>query len=133
MNCQFHASNAKRQRFSRWLLVLVLCWQSLMMFMPVAQAKAAAGEGGWETICTMNGSAQVWVAADADTEGETHDATGGGHCPLCLMSSAGLAPPPVHKAFLESGLGVQDIQLVFNASYLTRAWSEQARGPPAHV
>ncbi len=133
MNCQFHASNTKRQRFSRWLLVLVLCWQSLMMFMPVAQAKAAAGEGGWETICTMNGSAQVWVAADADTEGETHDATGGGHCPLCLMSSAGLAPPPVHKAFLEAGLGVQDIQLVFNASYLTRAWSEQARGPPAYV
>ena len=133
MSCQFHASNAKRQRFSRWLLVLVLCWQSLMMFMPVAQAKAAAGEGGWETICTMNGSAQVWVAADPDTKGGTHDATGGGHCPLCLMSSAGLAPPPVHKAFLESGLGVQDIQLVFNASYLTRAWSEQARGPPAHV
>ncbi len=133
MNCQFHASNAKRQRFSRWLLVLVLCWQSLMMFMPVAQAKAVAGEGGWETICTMNGSAQVWVAADTDAEGEAHDATGGGHCPLCLMSSAGLAPPPVHKAFLESGLGVQDIQLVFNASYLTRAWSEQARGPPAHV
>lgn len=133
MNCQFHASNAKRQRFSRWLLVLVLCWQSLMMFMPVAQAKAAAGEGGWETICTMNGSAQVWVAENTDTEGETHDATSGGHCPLCLMSSAGLAPPPVHKAFLESGLGVQDIQLVFNASYLTRAWSEQARGPPAYV
>ena len=133
MNCQFHANNAKRQRFSRWLLVLVLCWQSLMTFMPVAQAKAAAGEGGWETICTMSGSAQVWAAADTDTEGEAHDATAGGHCPLCLMSSAGLAPPPVHKAFLESGLGVQDIQLVFNASYLTRAWSEQARGPPAHV
>ena len=133
MNCQFHASQSKRQRFSRWLLVLVLCWQGLMLYMPVAQAKTAAGEGGWETICTMNGAAKVWIAADADSEGESHEATGGGHCPLCLMSSAGLAPPPVHNSVLEPGLGAEAIQLVFNASYLTRAWSEQARGPPVNV
>ena len=132
MNCQFHASQFKRQRFSRWLLVLVLCWQSLMMFMPVAQAKAAAGEGGWETICTMSGSATVWVAADTDEE-KTHEASASGHCPLCLMSSGGLAPPPVHNPVLEPSTGADDIQLVFNASFLTRAWSEQARGPPAHV
>jgi hypothetical protein len=132
MNCQFHASQPKRQRFSRWLLVLVLCWQSLMVFMPVAQAKAAAGEGGWETICTMSGSATVWVAADSDDE-NTHEASASGHCPLCLMSNAGLAPPPVHNPLLEAGLSAEDIQLVFNASYLTRAWSEQARGPPARV
>jgi hypothetical protein len=132
MSCQFHASNAKRQRFSRWLLVLVLCWQSLMMFMPVAQAKAAAGEGGWETICTMNGSAQVWVAAESSDE-ESHAATASEHCPLCLMSSNGLAPPPVHNPVLEPGVGAEETQFVFNASYLTRAWSEQARGPPVTV
>lgn len=132
MNCQFHASKFKRQRFSRWLLVLVLCWQSLMMFMPVAQAKTAAGEGGWETICTMSGSATVWVAADTDDE-KTHEASASGHCPLCLMSNAGLAPPPVHSPVLEPGSSAEAIQLVFNASYLTRAWSEQARGPPVNV
>lgn len=103
-----------------------------MVYMPIAQAKTAAGEGGWETVCTMNGSAKVWVAADSDDE-NTHEPSASGHCPLCLMSNAGLAPPPVHNSVLEPMPGAEDIQLVFNASCLTRAWSEQARGPPANV
>ncbi len=47
-------------KMSRWLLVLVVFWQALLMLMPVAQAKAAAGDGSWETICTMQGSSKVW-------------------------------------------------------------------------
>lgn len=135
MTRQFDANHTMRQHCSRWLLVLVLCWQSLMVYMPVAQAKTAAGEGGWETICTMNGSAKVWVAAsgDADSESESgsHEAKSGSHCPLCLMSTAGLAPPPAHGGLLEASLGDVRIQFIFNSSFLTRAWSEQARGPPA--
>lgn len=131
MNCQFHASIAKRQRFSRWLLVLVLCWQSLMVYMPVAQAKTAAGEGGWETICTMNGSVQVWVNGEGDAESGSHEAKSGGHCPLCLMSTAGLAPPPVHGSLIEARVGEVRSQFEFNTAFLTRTWSELARGPPA--
>ena len=85
-------STFSRQRLSRWLLALVICWQAMIGFMPVAQAKAAAGEGGWESVCTMQGSSQVWVAGDLDTDTDTQ-AKSGGDCPLCVMSQTGIAPP----------------------------------------
>ena len=114
---------------SRWLLALVVCWQALVMFMPVAQAKAAAGDGSWETICTMQGSSKVWVAGgDADTD---HEKPSGGHCPLCLMSQTGMAPPPVFDFNVHQSAGAEVGQLVFTTAYLTRAWSEPATGPPA--
>ncbi len=118
--------NAQR-RFSRWLLVLVLCWQALVMFMPVAQAKAAAGDGSWETICTMQGSSQVWVAGDG---AEDEPPATSGHCPLCLMSQTGIAPPSVFDFKVHQAAGADVGQLAFTAVYLTRAWSEPATGPP---
>ena len=118
-----------RQQFSRGLLALVVCWQALIMFMPVAQAKAAAGEGQWETVCTMQGSSQVWVAGN-DAESDTQ-AKSGGHCPLCLMSQTGIAPPSVFDFKMHQAAGAEVGQLAFTAIYLTRAWSEPATGPPA--
>jgi hypothetical protein len=120
-----------RQRLSRWLLALVICWQALVMFMPVAQAKAAAGDGKWETVCTMQGSSQVWVAGN-DAESDTQTKSGG-HCPLCLMSQTGIAPPPVFDFKMHQSAGAEVGQLAFTAVYLTRAWSEPATGPPAHL
>ena len=118
-----------RQRLSRWLLALIVCWQALVMFMPVAQAKAAAGEGQWETICTMQGSSQVWVAGnDADSESQTKSNE---HCPLCLMSQTGIAPPAVFDFKVHQTAGAEVGQLAFTAVYLTRAWSEPATGPPS--
>ncbi len=99
------------------------------MFMPVAQAKAAAGEGQWETVCTMQGSSQVWVAGN-DAESDTQ-AKSGGHCPLCLMSQTGIAPPSVFDFKMHQAAGAEVGQLAFTAIYLTRAWSEPATGPPA--
>ena len=131
MNCQFHASQSKRQRFSRWLLVLVLCWQSLMMFMPVAQAKAAAGEGGWQSICTMQGTSDVWVAGD--DAGREEQPKSGDHCPLCAMSHNGIAPPTIFDFKVHQSAGAEVGQLAFTAVYLTRAWSEPATGPPAQL
>lgn len=116
---------------SRWLLVLVVCWQALVMFMPVAQAKAAAGDGSWETICTMQGSSQVWVAGDDDDQDT--QAQPSGHCPLCLMSQTGIAPPPVFDFKVHQSAGAEVGQLAFTAVYLTRAWSEPATGPPAQL
>lgn len=114
---------------SRWLLALVVCWQALVMFMPVAQVKAAAGDGSWETICTLQGSSQVWVAGDeADDEPEAKQ---GGHCPLCLMSQTGIAPPPIFDFKMHRSAGAEVGQLAFTAVYLTRAWSEPATGPPS--
>ena len=120
-----------RQRFSRWLLALVVCWQALVMFMPVAQAKAGAGDGQWETICTMQGSSQVWVAGgDADSEPQEESAQ---HCPLCLMSQTGIAPPAIFDLKVHQVAGAEVGQLAFTAVYLTRAWSEPATGPPAQL
>ncbi len=124
-----HLPSHARQRLSRWLLALVVCWQALVMFMPVAQAKAAGGEGQWETICTMQGSSQVWVAGnDADSESQTKSNE---HCPLCLMSQTGIAPPAVFDFKVHQTAGAEVGQLAFTAVYLTRAWSEPATGPPS--
>lgn len=118
-----------RQRFSRWLLALVVCWQAMLLGMPLAQAKAAAGDGRWETICTMQGSSQVWVA-DHDADGEPQ-AQSGNHCPLCVMSQTGIAPPPLFDFNVHRSAGTEVGQLVFTAVYLTRAWFEPATGPPS--
>lgn len=120
-----------RQNLSRWLLALAIFWQALIIFMPVAQAKAAAGDGSWETVCTMQGSSQVWVAGDdADHDPQ---AQASGHCPLCLMSQTGIAPPSVFDFKVHQAAGAEVGQLVFTAVYLTRAWSEPATGPPAQL
>ena len=121
-----------RQRMSRWLLALVICWQAMIGFMPVAQAKAAAGEGGWESVCTMQGSSQVWVAGDLDADTDTQ-AKSGGHCPLCVMSQTGIAPPMNFDFKVHQSAGAEVGQLAFTAVYLTRAWSEPATGPPAQL
>ncbi len=125
-------STFSRQRLSRWLLALVICWQAMIGFMPVAQAKAAAGEGGWESVCTMQGSSQVWVAGDLDTDTDTQ-AKSGGHCPLCVMSQTGIAPPMNFDFKVHQSAGAEVGQLAFTAVYLTRAWSEPATGPPAQL
>ena len=121
-----------RQRMSRWLLALVICWQAMIGFMPVAQAKAAAGEGGWESVCTMQGSSQVWVAGDSDADTDTQ-AKSGGHCPLCLMSQTGIAPPMTFDFKVHQAADAEVGQLAFTAVYLTSAWSEPATGPPAQL
>ena len=121
-----------RQRMSRWLLALVICWQAMIGFMPVAQAKAAAGEGGWESVCTMQGSSQVWVAGDSDADTDTQ-AKSGGHCPLCVMSQTGIAPPMNFDFKVHQSADAEVGQLAFTAVYLTRAWSEPATGPPAQL
>ena len=100
--------------------------------MPVAQAKAAAGEGSWETICTMQGSSQIWVAADDDTQTDTH-VQAEGQCPLCLMSQTGIAPPMNFDFKVHQAAGAEVGQLAFTAVYLTRAWSEPATGPPSQL
>ncbi|MEN9902851.1 MAG: hypothetical protein RL651_1515 [Pseudomonadota bacterium] len=134
MNVTFSLSLPKlsRQRMSRWLLALVVCWQAMIGFMPVAQAKAAAGEGGWESVCTMQGSSQVWVAGEVDADTDTQ-AKSGGHCPLCLMSQTGIAPPMNFDFKVHQSAGAEVGQLAFTAVYLTRAWSEPATGPPAQI
>jgi hypothetical protein len=126
---------AARQRCSRWLLVLVLLWQAMIVTMPVAQAKMAAGDGTWETICTMQGSSQVWVAnmANSDADGDQPQTQTGGDCPLCAMSHAGIAPPLVLDFNVHRIAGAEVGQLVFTAVYLTRAWSEPATGPPSQL
>jgi len=136
MNAQssLSLSMLSRQRLSRWLLALVICWQAMIGFMPVAQAKAAAGEGSWESVCTMQGSSQIWVAADADLDNEGGTAIqADGHCPLCLMSQTGIAPPMNFDFKVHQGAGAEVGQLAFTAVYLTRAWSEPATGPPAQL
>ena len=127
----FHLLPRARQRLGRWLLGLVICWQALVIFMPVAQAKAGAGDGQWETICTMQGSSQVWVAGgDADSEPQAESAQ---HCPVCLMSQTGIAPPAIFDLKVHQVAGAEVGQLAFTAVYLTRAWSEPATGPPAQL
>lgn len=121
-----------RQRLSRWLLALLVCWQALLVWMPVAQAKAATGDGRWESVCTMQGSSQVWVAdQDSNANDEQQQMNAGGHCPLCLMSQTGIAPPPIFDFKVHQRAGAEVGQLAFTAVYLTRAWSEPATGPPA--
>jgi hypothetical protein len=122
----------RRQRLSRWLLMLAVCWQALVVWMPVAQAKAAAGDGQWETICTMQGGAQIWVA-DSETDGDQPQAKPGGHCPLCLMSQTGIAPPLEVSVNVHRIAGAEVGQFDFTAVYLTRAWSEPATGPPPQL
>ena len=131
-----HLSRLYRQplrlRLSLWLLALVVCWQALIMLMPVAQAKVAAGDGHWETICTLQGSAQVWAATGSDADSD-HEKPAGGHCPLCLMSQTGIAPPAVFNVNTHQTADAQLGQLTLSAVYLTRAWSEPATGPPART
>ena len=118
-----------RQRASRWLLALVICWQAMIGFMPVAQAKAAAGEGNWQAVCTMQGTSNVWVAGDdADSEEQSRS---GGHCPLCVMSHTGIAPPTIFDFKVHQSADAEVGQLAFTAVFLTRAWSEPSTGPPA--
>lgn len=127
------ASPRLRMQLSRWLLLLVVFWQAMIMFMPVAQAKAAAGEGQWETICTMQGSSKVWVAGGEDHGDGQPQASSETHCPLCVLSHAGMAPPPVFDFNVHRNAGAEVGQLAFSAVYLTRAWSEPATGPPSQL
>lgn len=121
-------SASARQRISRWLLALMVCWQAMIGFMPVAQAKVSAGESGWETVCTMQGSSQIWLAdLDADTD---QQATSGGYCPICVAGHAGIAPPPLFDFKVHRSVGAEVGQLAFSAVFLTRAWSEPSTGPP---
>lgn len=136
MSLHFRASSPKmaRQRLSRWLLALLVCWQALLIGMPVAQAKAAAGDGRWESVCTMQGISQVWVAdQQSDADGDQPQMKPGGHCPLCMMSQTGIAPPPIFDFKVHQSAGAEVGQLAFTAVYLTRAWSEPATGPPPQL
>lgn len=122
-----------RMHLSRWLLVLAVFWQAMIVFMPLAQAKAAAGEGQWETICTMQGSSKIWVAGSDDVGDHPVQSATGDHCPLCVMSHAGMAPPPVFDFRMHRNAGAEVGQLAFTAVYLTRTWSEPATGPPSQL
>ena len=128
----FSLSIVARQCRSRWLLVLAIVWQAMVVTMPVAQAKAAAGDGMWETVCTMQGSSQVWVA-NSDGDSDQPQAQSGGDCPLCVMSQTGIAPPAVFDFNVHRVAGAEVGQLAFTAAYLTRAWSEPATGPPSQL
>ena len=124
------ASRQLRLILSRWLLALVVCWQAMLMGMPLAQAKAAAGDGQWESICTMQGSSQVWVA-NSDADGDSPHSQSANDCQLCTMSHTGIAPPAVFDFKVHRVAGAEVGQLAFTAVYLTRAWSEPATGPPS--
>ena len=72
------------------------------------------------------------IVTGSDAEGEP-ESKSGGHCPLCLMSQTGIAPPSVFDFKMHQSTGAEVGQMAFTAVYLTRAWSEPATGPPAQL
>jgi hypothetical protein len=114
---------SRRSRFSRLLLTLAVCWQLLLIGMPLA--KGAASEGAWEPICSISGMSKVWVNSDKDSNNgvTVHD-----ECRICLLSHHLMATNELNLTGQHSKVPYQSI--VFNSSYLNRIWSEQATGPP---
>ena len=113
----------RRSRFSRCLLAIAVCWQLLLIGMPLA--KGAVNEGAWEPICSISGMSKVWVNSDKNAdEGVTvHD-----ECRICLLSHHLMA---TNEFKLTGQHAMEPHQsIVFNSSYLNRIWSEQATGPP---
>ena len=91
-----------------WLAVWFIVFASLSP--TVTQALAAAqGPGHGLEICTSSSTrtlapdGSLDLAADAGApQGDGHPAPAslaGGHCPLCLLSHGGLAPPPAIAFF----------------------------------
>jgi len=116
-------AKSHRSRFSQYLLALAVCWQLLLIGMPLA--KGAASDGTWEPICSISGMSSAWVDSDKDAdEGvAVHD-----ECRICLLSHHLMAT----NEFKLTGQHAKEPHqsIVFNSSYLNRIWSEQATGPP---
>jgi len=100
-------------RLRAWLAVWLIAFATLSPTLTQALA-ATQGPGHGMEVCTSSGprtldlDGSVDLAADAGAaQGADHPAPGslaGGHCPLCLLSHGGLAPPPATAFFAATQL-----------------------------
>ncbi len=96
-----------------WLAVWLIALATLAPTLTQALA-AAQGPGHGLEVCTSSGprtlapDGSLDLAADAGAaQGDRHQAPAslaGGHCPLCLLSHGGLAPPPATAFFAATQL-----------------------------
>ncbi len=98
-----------RARLAVWLIALATLAPTLTQALAAAQ-----GPGHGLEVCTSSGprtlapDGSLDLAADAGAaQGDGHPAPAslaGGHCPLCLLSHGGLAPPPAPAFFAATQL-----------------------------
>ena len=103
------------QRFARlsmrlraWLVMWLIAFATLSPTMTQALA-TSQGPGHGMEVCTSSGPRTLGLDGSADlavdggaAQGAGHSQPGslaGGHCPLCLLSHGGLAPPPATLFF----------------------------------
>ena len=113
-------------RYGKLLLALAMCWQLLLVGMPVAMAEVS--QGSWESICSMSGMTKVWVETDQDSDEVSLMSD---DCRVCSMSHHLMATTQV--VFQISKAAITHDVIAFNDINLNRSWSDQARGPPLEL
>lgn len=103
--------------------------------MPMANAQSNTPQGQWESICTFHGSNQIWLSDNPTNDGSKQGdfLSLESHCPLCLLSQSGIAPPTDFKVNDLQSTSTKIGQLEFNLVYLASSWSEPATGPPVQI
>ena len=107
------------------MLTLAVCWQVLLVGMPVAMA--SENHGSWESICSMDGAKKIFVDSDSDSENDQASSSDD-ICRLCVLSHSVLITDTVQVEAESSTYS--KVTISFNDANLNRAWSDQARGPP---
>ena len=107
------------------MLTLAVCWQVLLVGMPVAMA--SENHGSWESICSMDGAKKIFVDSDSDSENDQASLSAD-MCRLCTLSHSALITD-TFQVEAESSAYLE-VAITFNDADLNRAWSDQARGPP---
>jgi hypothetical protein len=117
--------SALPQRVGKFMLTLAVCWQVLLVGMPLAMA--SEDHGSWESICSMDGAKTIWVDSDSDSENDQASPSAD-ICRLCILSHSVLITDTFQVEAVSSDY--LKVTIAFNDADLNRAWSDQARGPP---
>lgn len=116
----------RHNRYGKWLLALAMCWQLLLVGMPVAMAETS--QGSWESLCSFSGMTKVWVDTDQDADDAISMSD---DCRVCSLSQH-LIINTLDVFEVDKHLIGHDV-FTFNDINLNRSWSDQARGPPQQL
>ena len=105
------------------MLTLAVCWQVLLVGMPLAMA--SEDHGSWESVCSMEGAKTIWVDSDSENNQASPSAD---ICRLCILSHSVLITDTFQVEAVSSAY--LKVTIAFNDADLNRAWSDQTRGPP---
>nr|WP_316638501.1 DUF2946 family protein [uncultured Roseateles sp.] len=124
-------SPKRPHRLQAWFAIATLL---LGMLAPSISAAVShlRGDYRWQEICRSAASPQ---AGGAQQQGEALDMLLSGHCAMCHLHHADLAPPPAAAPVLQlEGLDFAMPERFYSAPHTAHAWrAAPARAPPLNI